>query len=403
MSTFVWIDHSEKQRRQVLEAIDQFREKDTRDELGTASIRDALSDLLFPGTGALQTRARYFLFVPWMYQQMESRKIPSSDVSRKVREFEIRLIDALAESEDSHGTIGIEARANLQRVPSSIYWNALRSLRICEFPGSQADYQRALDRFYQTRGGLRLTDDKDGVSARVANWDADLPPAPAGLPTAASFDLSIAEAGYLRDMVREHHPHSLLRFVMDRAVPKTDARFVWDLEMVSTATPPLPRQLVHAQCFSEVRQGAAILYNLLLARMTPQKPDVEEKCEGLWKEWLLLMAARRGAHSRWDLQDMWQLLDEQQRPIKARTRQFVEQWHEFVVMGKPEDALGSQTAHQLIRRREGSIKGALARFDNQRAREMWRGESGLGQLDYRWSNALVLIRDIQEGLGLTHA
>jgi uncharacterized protein DUF6361 len=57
MSTFAWIDHSEKQRRQILEAIDLFREKDTRDELGIAGIRDAFSDMLFPGTGSLQTRA----------------------------------------------------------------------------------------------------------------------------------------------------------------------------------------------------------------------------------------------------------------------------------------------------------------------------------------------------------
>ena len=77
MSTFAWIDHSEKQRRQILEAIDLFREKDTRDELGIAGIRDAFSDMLFPGTGALQTRARYFLFVPWMYLVWLS-KIPSA-------------------------------------------------------------------------------------------------------------------------------------------------------------------------------------------------------------------------------------------------------------------------------------------------------------------------------------
>jgi hypothetical protein len=44
MSTFAWIDHSEKQRRQILEAIDLFREKDTRDELGLAGIRDTFTD-----------------------------------------------------------------------------------------------------------------------------------------------------------------------------------------------------------------------------------------------------------------------------------------------------------------------------------------------------------------------
>src|SRR5688572_5135727 len=104
MSTFLWIDHSEKQRRQVLDAIDQFRQRDTRDELGTAGIRDAFSDMLFPGTGALQTRARYFFFIPWMYQQLESRKTPSSEIARRARNEEIALINQLAESDDRSGT-----------------------------------------------------------------------------------------------------------------------------------------------------------------------------------------------------------------------------------------------------------------------------------------------------------
>src|SRR5205809_804927 len=125
MSTFAWIDHSEKQRRQILEAIDLLREKDTRDERGTARIRDALSDMLFPWTGALQARARYFFFVPWMYLALESARVSSAEVARKGRAFEIALIDRLAESSDPAGTIGILARASLQRIPSSIYWNGL--------------------------------------------------------------------------------------------------------------------------------------------------------------------------------------------------------------------------------------------------------------------------------------
>ena len=47
MSTFTWIDHSEKQRRQILEAIDLFREKDTRDELpGVADSVGCVAQLL---------------------------------------------------------------------------------------------------------------------------------------------------------------------------------------------------------------------------------------------------------------------------------------------------------------------------------------------------------------------
>lgn len=163
MSTFTWIDHSEKQRRQILEAIDLFREKDTRDELGIAGIRDAFSDMLFPGTGALQTRARYFFFVPWMYLDFEAKRVSSAEIARRSRTFEITLIDRLADSADPAGTIGIQARASLQRVPSSIYWNGLKLLQICQFPGSQAEYQRSLDRRAVAAAAARKNDDGEVV------------------------------------------------------------------------------------------------------------------------------------------------------------------------------------------------------------------------------------------------
>ena len=49
MSTLTWLDTSEKDRRRTLEFIDTFRERDTRDELGIGVVRDAFSDLMFPG------------------------------------------------------------------------------------------------------------------------------------------------------------------------------------------------------------------------------------------------------------------------------------------------------------------------------------------------------------------
>jgi hypothetical protein len=40
-STFTWLDHSEHERRQMLDVIELFRERDTRDELSLGTIRDA--------------------------------------------------------------------------------------------------------------------------------------------------------------------------------------------------------------------------------------------------------------------------------------------------------------------------------------------------------------------------
>jgi hypothetical protein len=78
MSTFVWLDYSERERRKMLDVVDLFREHDTRDELGIGSVRDAFADMLFPGTSPIMTRARCFLLVPWAYQRLERRRVRSA-------------------------------------------------------------------------------------------------------------------------------------------------------------------------------------------------------------------------------------------------------------------------------------------------------------------------------------
>jgi len=67
VNTLTWLDTSEKDRCRTLEFIDTFGERDTRDELGIGVVRDAFFDLMFPGTSTVQTRATYFLLVPWWY------------------------------------------------------------------------------------------------------------------------------------------------------------------------------------------------------------------------------------------------------------------------------------------------------------------------------------------------
>ncbi len=70
-SALTWLDVSAEQQRRVREIIRLFEEPGTRDELGIGPVRDSFSELLFPGTSVIQTRARYFLFVPWHFQEAD--------------------------------------------------------------------------------------------------------------------------------------------------------------------------------------------------------------------------------------------------------------------------------------------------------------------------------------------
>jgi hypothetical protein len=403
MSTFTWIDHSEKQRRQVLEAIDLFRERDTRDELGIAGIRDAFSDMLFPGTGSLQTRARYFFFVPWMYLRFEMARVSSAEVARKGRAFEIELINRLADSPDPAGIIGILARSSLQRIPSSIYWNGLRLLRICLFPGSQAEYHRSLDRQTASGAAIRKNDDGELVGGVARAWHPGLPTAPPTFPSQVSFNLTLPEARYLKGRVLENHRQSLFAFMLDHEYIEAEASFAWEHPAAEQAPVDLRRQIEHARCFSEVMHGAAILYNLYLGELDPRRDSVIDDCEAMLLDWSAMISERQQPLLDWNRDEFWKLLTERLYSPSTMTRLFVDECCRRVLSSDPRTLRAAKSTQEFIFSREAQIKGALARCNNRRSREMWRGDAGLGRLDFRWSNARVILRDIAAGLAGAHA
>ena len=146
MSSIAWMDHDEADRRRMLTIIDLFGERDTIDELGLQAIWDAFAELLFPGTGTVQTRARYLLFVPWIYQGVEARGVAAAKAREAVRRNELRLVRALlAGGTDQIGIIGSQAQANLKRMPSAIYWSGLGALGIRRMPGTADQLVRAFD------------------------------------------------------------------------------------------------------------------------------------------------------------------------------------------------------------------------------------------------------------------
>jgi hypothetical protein len=52
----------------------------------------------------------------------------------------------------------------------------------------------------------------------------------------------------------------------------------------------------------------------------------------------------------------------------------------------------------LIREREHRLKKNLARIDNPGAQELWTGDSGTAQLEFRWLISQRLLGDIFDGL-----
>ena len=142
-STLSWLDSSESEGRAVMELVSALNEPGTLDELGIGSIRDTIADALFPGTSTIQTRARYFLFIPWILQMVEA--MPNARAEQLARQLQLQLCDALAETHGAGaGVIGREARAALKRWPSSIYWVGLERWGIRREPGATPSYRDSL-------------------------------------------------------------------------------------------------------------------------------------------------------------------------------------------------------------------------------------------------------------------
>jgi hypothetical protein len=244
-STFTWLDYSELERRKMLDVIELFGERTTRDELGIGGIRDAFADLLFPGTSTIQTRAKYFLSVPWIYLILEGKQTLAASIATKARKLETELITSL-KAEDEAGVIGGRAKENLQRLPSSIYWQGLYNWGIRLFVGSQQEYHRSLDLFYARRNAHRASraefeGESHGEAGR-ANWHTGLPDIPADFPSVATFTLRRAEAEYLRERILSHCDKSLLAVLVRERTDVEGIDFAWDLDQVAARTDwPLSR------------------------------------------------------------------------------------------------------------------------------------------------------------------
>jgi len=406
-STFSWIDHSEIHRRKMLDAIDLFREKGTRDELGLSVVRDGLADLLFPGTGALQTRARYFFFVPWMYQHLERDRVRSSSIVREARAFEVRLIKSVLQSDDHAGTIGARARDELQRLPSSIYWSGLYRLQIRLFEGSQDDYHRSLDAYYRGTSRLQKTDDGDPVEPVPLNWHPKVPSAPAafaairgsrGEPSPIALSLEPGESDYLADRIHGTAGSSLFAWFLDQLTETSEVPFVWAHELASRLPDRLRRHVTHAQAFSDVMVGAAILYNGMVCEGPPLRQDKRDEMESAFATWFKEVEVRSDALNRWDHRDFWSLVADSGARPSSGARSFVDGWVDCTFRaGNSSSFWNSQEARTLIRNREWSLKRSLARLYSQHAREIWNGYTGLSRMDFRWGNAQVVLNDILVG------
>jgi len=412
-SKFGWVDFAEEDRQKMLDVVKLFRIQGTRDELGVGTIRDAFSEHFFPGTMTMQTRARYFFFVPWLYGRVKNWVIRKprtpQEVGGHLRRLETRLIYALLEGGDDDGVIGSSSLGELQRMPSSIYWSGLRTLGIRLYAGSQSQYHRRLA-FRSPEGGLtgpvglayrsgEADDPTEGAPSQ--DWHGGLPHPPESFPSEAELPLRHCEAEYLADRIIETHPDSLFAVLLLRWHEHVDADYLWEHPVVVSLQGELCQTVEHAHSLSECVRGAALLYNLMLAEKDGG-PDLIGHFEELLSDWVAEVQPCWGQLRNWvfQLQEFWRCPALRFARIPGGTKTFIDKLLEQMFGdGGPEAFSSNPHARELIRARELQLKGPKrARLESYEALARWAGESGTERLVYRWPTARNMLADICSGL-----
>jgi hypothetical protein len=378
-----------------------FRERDTRDELGVGVIRDLLADEFFPGTSTIQTRLRYMLFVPWIYQRLEAEECESGAFAKEARKREVALVAVLSKSDDRAGVFGKLAGGDLQRLPSSVYWAGLGIWGIRKFNGSQEQYQDALDGIYKARRNRRREAelgrqrgegaDADRVASSVT-WHAKIPEPPEDFPKGVTVLLTREEAEFIQDEITTTHPQSLLARLIFLPYPYAD--FPWEHPSLAKFTAEQRELLHHANLLSQVSYGAAILYNLMLSELK-RSPELVKARQADASNWL--SSLDRPSLDKWTLDWVMPLAYKHGQFVSPHTLDFCRRWLDIVRLAGSA-IMRDKTARALVQAREMRLKGRRSRFSNATALNQWRGAAGLSRIDYRWGTVRRFIRDLRDAL-----
>lgn len=82
------------------------------------------------------------------------------------------------------------------------------------------------------------------------------------------------EAEYLQDRISIECKDSLLAYLVVHT-EEADCHFIWEHPQLADFPPSFREQIKHAENFSQIMHGAALLYNLMLSEVSNNKEYTE--------------------------------------------------------------------------------------------------------------------------------
>ena len=384
-----WIDFSKDERNKVLNVIHLLDEPGAVDELGIGAVRDAFADYFFPGTSTVQTRAKYFLIVPYVLMEAGSGKYGSdlNSIIRKIDNEERNCRDILIKTSND-GVIGsLVPKSWVLRTPSNIYWNGIKRMGIFKEDLSVKEYvhqsliQRSLKqaKAYGKRDKYAEENEKDDMDAGditsiqfwslgdtyKSDWRDHL-----------TIELLPEEAAFLKSQIITTQRNSLFAFILKNNIDleKYGSFGALSEDIRDAVDDELRYMMGLANDFNNLVSIITTRYNLIVF------DGENERAVSNWE----LYAKDLKRRSEVDLKAIFNRLAI--RNLKLRS--FLLRAQEAVREGN------INGLDDLIRNREIALKGTK-RAKTNRVGE-FKGQSwiGIDRLDYRYTPTKRIIRDI---------
>ena len=389
-----WIDFSETDRKQALGVLTMMDEPGAVDEIGIGRIRDAFSNIFFPGTSTIMTRAKYYFIVPYAFKEaLANTKL--SNYRQVIMEVEDNIerdcaVRMLKKNPGSrNGIIGsrsLERGEWVARKPSSIYWNALRSVgiftseRISTMESyikiSLANRENIIENKKKNDEDDGDQDDNDAFHRKMKpfwnlpeggysrNWKKDL-----------SIALTYDEAAFLRKQISSQYQDTLFKAMVDNSLQI--ANDMYFEEFTQIINPFISQQnqqlLVLANKFNVLVYLIKLRYNYALTRGHNQ--DVIDRWNRLKNETDFI--------KNLNIKNMMQSVG----VYDTGTRIFLEKSQDLLLENRIAEL------DQWVKQREISLKGQRSKLlkandynSHDLVADYW--------LDYRLKTARTIVNDI---------
>lgn len=407
-----WIDFSKEDKSNALNVINSLKDKGVLDELGFGVLRQAFADYFFPGTSTIQTRAKYFLIIPYELQDfIRIGHSPKSDAAGFIKRAQElidwsertvghTLIKHCSTDPQASGIIGarsIAGKSWVERPPISIYWNGLRTYRFFRNDNPNFTYYDFLTAIYnleRNKAAARSSEneDKDDKNdSDAGNYSKKSPLIKLdiykkGWDKEVDIELTKYEALFLKSKIISSVPDSMMALLLKQNIDlekciTSGSRNSFELfsktikEYVDTET---AKKLELANRLNDFYFITMLRYSFQLC-----KGEVTDIVD----EWNEMVPEVKRICNNFDVEDLFKTMNIKNPKLKI----FLIKLKEAFLKNDIEQA------DTLIRKREFSLKKNRAKLSKPDYKDL---EAGIfSKFDYRLSNAWTIIRDIRNGEG----